>query len=80
MRQYLKRTIAAAMIGAFTTGASVAQEMDLTKKETYDQIMAWAKEPLDTAKYKKDGDLRIGLSAGYLSNAWINFTAQSVKY
>jgi len=80
MRQYLMHSIAAAMIGTFVTGTSMAQEMDLTKKETYDQIMTWANEPLDTSSYKKDGDLRIGLSAGYLSNAWINFTAQSVKY
>ncbi len=80
MRRYLKPIVTAAMIGIFATGASVSQEMDLTKKETYDQIMGWAKEPLDTSKYKKEGDLRIGLSAGYLSNAWINFTAQSVKY
>jgi ABC-type sugar transport system substrate-binding protein len=79
MRRYLK-PVAAVVIGTFVTGSSVAQEMDLTKKETYDQIMSWANEPLDTSKFKKDGDLKIGVSAGYLSNAWINFTAQSIKY
>jgi ABC-type sugar transport system substrate-binding protein len=79
MRRYLKPFVAV-VIGTFVTGSSVAQEMDLTKKETYDQIMSWANEPLDTSKYKKDGELKIGVSAGYLSNAWINFTAQSIKY
>ena len=42
--------------------------------------MEWAKQPLDTAKHKKEPPYTIGLSAGYLSNAWINFTAQSVRY
>jgi ABC-type sugar transport system substrate-binding protein len=80
VRNYLTSIIAAAAVSAFATGATVAQELDLTKKATYDQIMTWANEPLDASQYKKEGDLKIGLSAGYLSNAWINFTAQSVKY
>ncbi|RLP26945.1 sugar ABC transporter substrate-binding protein [Mesorhizobium sp. YM1C-6-2] len=80
MRQLIKPVIAAGVIGTFLTCGSMAQELDLTKKETYDQIMGWANEPLDTSAFKKDGDLRIGVAAGYLSNAWINFTAQSIKY
>jgi ribose transport system substrate-binding protein len=80
MRLHLKTFMVAAAVGAFGTTAAIAQDMDLTKKGTYDQIMTWAKEPLDTSKLKKEGDIKIGLSAGYLSNAWINFTAQSVKY
>lgn len=72
--------LAAAFIAVLLTVPVQAQEMDLTKKETYDQIMSWANEPLDTTPYKKDGKLKIGLSAGYLSNAWINFTAQMIKY
>ena len=62
-------------------GPVAAQEnLDLTKPETYDKIMELAKQPLDTAKHKKNPPYRIGLSAGYLSNAWINFTAQLVRY
>jgi ABC-type sugar transport system substrate-binding protein len=80
MRDYFKTFAIAAIAGTVMTGTSIAQDLDLTKKETYDQIMAWANEPLDTSKYKKDGDLKIGVSAGYLSNAWINFTGQSIKY
>lgn len=76
----LKTVMAAAVIGAFASSASTAEDLDLTKKETYDQIMKWAGEPLDTSKLKKDGDLKIGLSAGYLGNAWINFAAQMVKH
>jgi hypothetical protein len=70
----------AAMLFAMLAYPAMAQELDLTKKSTYDQILAWANEPLDTAKYKKEGKLKIGVSAGYLSNAWINFTAQMIKY
>lgn len=80
MKHYLKTFAATAIAGTVLTAAAMAQDMDLTKKETYDQIMTWAGEPLDTSKYKKDGDLKIGVSAGYLSNAWINFTGQSIKY
>lgn len=80
MHRFLKPVAAAAAILSIAAGSAAAQEMDLAKKETYDQIMTWAGEPLDTAKFKKDGQFTIGLSAGYLSNAWINFTAQSVKY
>lgn len=80
MKHYLKIFGAAAIAGTVMAGSAIAQDLDLTKKETYDQIMAWANEPLDTSKYKKDGDLKIGVSAGYLSNAWINFTGQSIKY
>jgi len=80
VRKKLLTMMAATMVAGFATSASIAQDMDLTKKETYDQITTWANEPLDTSKYKKDGDLTIGVSAGYLSNAWINFTGQAIKY
>ncbi len=80
MKHYLKTLAGTTIVAATMSGASLAQDMDLTKKETYDQIMIWANEPLDTSAYKKDGDIKIGVSAGYLSNAWINFTGQSIKY
>lgn len=70
--------VAAAL--AFGAHAQAAEELDFSKASTYDTIMGWAKEPLDTAKYKKAPPFKIGLSAGYLSNAWINFTGQSVRY
>ena len=40
MRQLIKPVIAAGVIGTFLTCGSMAQEMDLTKKETYDQIIS----------------------------------------
>jgi ribose transport system substrate-binding protein len=79
----IKAMVSAILVaGALALGgqARAADDLDLTKPSTYDTIMAWAKQPLDTAKYKKAPPFKIGLSAGYLSNAWINFTAQSVRY
>lgn len=80
MRHRFTSIIASALLGTLVTGGVSAQELDLSKKATYDQIMGWASEPLATQSHKASGNLKIGLSAGYLSNAWINFTAQSVKY
>jgi ribose transport system substrate-binding protein len=70
---------------AVVTGIALVQparadDLDLTQAKTYDTIMQWAAQPLDTAKFKKNPPFKIGVSAGYLSNAWINFTAQSVRY
>lgn len=76
-----KSLFATAIVAVATFGGPIqAQELDFTKASTYDTIMGWAKEPLDTVNYKKEPPYKIGLSAGYLSNAWINFTAQSVRY
>lgn len=80
MLKQFKIVMAASIIGAGAAGLATAQDMDLTRKETYDHIMELANQPLDTSQYKKDGDLSVGVSAGYLSNAWINFAAQYVKY
>jgi ABC-type sugar transport system substrate-binding protein len=79
MKRLITSLFAAAVL-AVGVQAHAADEMDLTKPETYDQIMEWAKQPLDTSKYKKDGPYKIGLSAGYLSNAWINFAHQFVRH
>lgn len=41
---------------------------------------AKAAEPADTAKFKKDGPYKIGVSAGYLSNPWVVFALQHVRW
>lgn len=69
MRFKTGATLAAVAAATFIAGQAHAQELDMTKKSSYDQIISWANEPLDTSKFKKDGDLKIGVSAGYLSNA-----------
>ena len=57
-----------------------AQELDISRKESYDRIQVWAKEAIDTTKFKKNPPYRVGLAAGYLSNSWILFAAQYVRY
>ena len=37
-------------------------------------------EMVDTAKYKKDGPYKIGVAAGYMSNSWVVFCLQHIKY
>ncbi len=39
-----------------------------------------AKEPIDTSRFKKEPPYTVGVAAGYLSNSWILFAAQYVKY
>lgn len=41
---------------------------------------AKAAETADTARFKKDGAKKIGVSAGYLSNSWVVFALQHVKW
>jgi ribose transport system substrate-binding protein len=41
---------------------------------------ATASTPVDTAAYQKDGPWKLCVSAGYLSNSWVVFALQNVKY
>lgn len=41
---------------------------------------AKAAEAVDTSKFKKDGPYKIGVSAGYLSNSWVVFALQHVRW
>jgi ribose transport system substrate-binding protein len=41
---------------------------------------ATAAETVDTSKFKKDGPYKIGVSAGYLSNSWVVFALQHVRW
>src|SRR5262249_45384646 len=72
--------LAVAFLGGCSPGSVPAQDLDISRKESYDQIQAWAKEPVDTAKFKKTPPYKVGLAAGYLSNSWILFAAQYVRY
>jgi ribose transport system substrate-binding protein len=81
VKRNLRTTILAVLSLALAVPLAVrAQDLDLSRKESYDQIQAWAKEPIDKAKVKKDPPYRVGLAAGYLSNSWILFAAQYVRY
>ena len=41
---------------------------------------AKAAEAVDTAPFRKDGPYKIGVSAGYLSNSWVVFALQHVRW
>lgn len=41
---------------------------------------AKAAETVDTSGFKKDGPYKIGVSAGYLSNSWVVFALQHVRW
>jgi ABC-type sugar transport system substrate-binding protein len=41
---------------------------------------AKAAETVDTTAFKKDGPYKIGVSAGYLSNSWVVFALQHVRW
>lgn len=39
-----------------------------------------ASAPVDTAAFKKDAPWKLGVSAGYLTNSWVVFALQHVRY
>jgi len=39
-----------------------------------------AKTAVDTSAFKKSGTVKLGVSAGYLSNSWVVFALQLIKY
>src|SRR4051794_18964413 len=72
--------VSVALSRLFGPAGGWAQELDISRKESYEKIQAWAKEPVDTGKFKKNPPYKVGLAAGYLSNSWILFAAQYVRY
>ncbi len=41
---------------------------------------AKAAQSVDTSQFKKDGPYKVGVSAGYLSNSWVVFALQHVRW
>ena len=58
----------------------LAQDADEALKATFAKVAELAKKPIDTSRFKKAPPYHAGLSAGYLTNSWILFAAQYVKY
>jgi ABC-type sugar transport system substrate-binding protein len=52
----------------------------LPSPETASQEAAGAKASVDTSAFKKSGTVKLGVSAGYLSNSWVVFALQLLKY
>ncbi|MEX0923752.1 MAG: substrate-binding domain-containing protein [Rhodovibrionaceae bacterium] len=62
------------------TQMAVAQNLDLSKEESHEQIRTWAKETIDTSRWEKEPPYKIGVSAGYLSNSWILFASLLLRH
>jgi ABC-type sugar transport system substrate-binding protein len=52
----------------------------LPSPEEASQEAAGAKGSVDTSAFKKTGTVKLGVSAGYLSNSWVVFALQLIKY
>jgi ABC-type sugar transport system substrate-binding protein len=72
--KHLARTIAAGMLLAAALPLSALAQTDRALQEKQMQ------EDVDTAKFKKPAPYRIGVSAGYLSNSWVVFCLQHIRY
>jgi ABC-type sugar transport system substrate-binding protein len=59
---------------AATLGPAAWAETDRTQQERQ------MSEDVDTTKFKKAGPYTVGVSAGYLSNSWVVFCLQHIKY
>jgi ribose transport system substrate-binding protein len=73
----------AAAVAAMTSlgwSAARAQQSDEALKATFERVAKLAQEAVDTTRFKKKPPYHIGVSAGYLSNSWILFLNQYVKY
>jgi ribose transport system substrate-binding protein len=80
MKRLMRLVVSLSVVIFWALQPSQAQDLDLSKKESHEQIQAWAQEPIDTAKYKKEPPYKLGLSAGYLSNSWILFASQLLRH
>lgn len=80
MRRLFCLAAAVGLAAGLAAQPAPAQDLDLSLPESHRQIEEWGKEPVDTAKYKKEGPYTVGLSAGYLSNSWILFCSQLLRH
>jgi ABC-type sugar transport system substrate-binding protein len=62
--------LAAAMVATVPAQAQTSREQQRRR----------AAESIDTARFKKPPPYTIGVSAGYLSNSWVVFALQHIKY
>lgn len=80
----MKRMIAfglGLLLVALLQPSDVTAQGDDTALEKARQLIGErAKQPIDTTPFKKAPPYKVGLSAGYLSNSWILFASQYVRY
>ena len=64
-------------VGFALVGLCAAAALAQTDRAVQRQQM---QEDVNTAKFKKAGPYTVGVSAGYLSNSWVVFCLQHIKY
>ena len=74
----MKLTRTLAILSAVALGAALAQPA--AALEGRDLQLEQAKQIVDTTRFKKEPPYIIGVSAGYLSNSWVVFCLQHIKY
>lgn len=74
----LRRRLLLAFAGF--AAAAMASAPVLADQATDAAQTAMAAEMVDTTAFKKDGPIKIGVSAGYLANSWVVFALQHVKW
>lgn len=67
-----------ALIIAVAAGAILAQPA--MAEESREQQLERAKDMVDTSRFKKAPPYRVGVAAGYLSNSWVVFALQHIRY
>jgi len=71
----VRQTLAALGVAALCVAASAP-----AAQETLEAQRAAAAEPVDTSAFRRDPPYRIGVSAGYLSNSWVVFALQHIRW
>ncbi|MBX6369854.1 MAG: substrate-binding domain-containing protein [Rhodospirillales bacterium] len=71
-RSFLLASAASALVA--TLGGPARAQTDRAAQERQ------MNETVDTTKFKKAGPYTVGVSAGYLSNSWVVFCLQHIKY
>ncbi|MBN9068893.1 MAG: substrate-binding domain-containing protein, partial [Rhizobiales bacterium] len=74
----LTRRTLLALMG--TTATTLAIRSAFADQATDTAQTAKAAETVDTSAFKKSGKIKIGVSAGYLSNSWVVFALQHVRW
>jgi ribose transport system substrate-binding protein len=71
-REFLIGSTAVTAIATFGGGAFAQGDRAQQKRQV--------DETVDTSKFKKPGPYNVGVSAGYLSNSWVVFCLQHIRY
>jgi ribose transport system substrate-binding protein len=68
------------LIGSTTAAALTAYAASAWTQTDRAQQRRQMDETVDTSKFKKPGPYNVGVSAGYLSNSWVVFCLQHIRY